>query len=161
MKTIPGFPNYSISKNGQVWSKPRKNTKGGRLKFSVDFSNHLRVYLYNEGKKVGKFIHRLVLETFVCPCPVGMEARHLNGKPQDNRLKNLAWGTRSENQIDSVQQQTHAQLKLTPQNIRMIIYMWRIKQFEQKEIAKIYNVSGSTINDIIHKRTWRHIWTKK
>lgn len=43
-------------------------------------------------------VHKLVLETFVGPCPAGYECEHLNRKRDDNRLQNLCYKTRSENQ---------------------------------------------------------------
>lgn len=45
-------------------------------------------------------VHRLILETFVGPCPEGMECCHLNGDPQDNRLENLRWDTPTANAKD-------------------------------------------------------------
>lgn len=30
VKTIPGFPNYAISKDGEIWSKPRITSHGRR-----------------------------------------------------------------------------------------------------------------------------------
>lgn len=36
-------------------------------------------------------VHRLVLETFVGPCPEGHDADHINGDREDNRLANLRW----------------------------------------------------------------------
>lgn len=52
-------------------------------------------------------VHSLVLETFVGPCPVGMEALHDNDVRDDNRLSNLSWGTRSQNVLDSVRNGRH------------------------------------------------------
>lgn len=42
-------------------------------------------------------IHQIVLEAFCGPCPDGMEVLHGNGIRTDNRLSNLRYGTRSEN----------------------------------------------------------------
>ena len=36
-----------------------------------------------------KYVHRLVLLTFVGKPTEGQEARHVNGVPTDNRLENL------------------------------------------------------------------------
>ena len=54
-----------------------------------------------------RYIHRLVLEAFVGPCPDGMEALHGNGDPADNRLANLRYGTRSDNMFDLVKHGGH------------------------------------------------------
>lgn len=43
-------------------------------------------------------VHRLVLETFVGPCLEGYEADHRNRNRSDNRLSNLHYVTRAENQ---------------------------------------------------------------
>lgn len=53
-----------------------------------------------EGKQVQRHIHTLVLEAFVGPCPEGLECRHLDGDAGNNRLTNLRWGSRMENQKD-------------------------------------------------------------
>lgn len=45
-------------------------------------------------------VHTAVLEAFKGPRPLGAEGRHLNGKPHDNRMDNLAWGTAQENAAD-------------------------------------------------------------
>jgi hypothetical protein len=46
------------------------------------------------------FVHVLIMETFIGPCPEGQEVRHLNDVKNDNRLENLAYGTRSQNMLD-------------------------------------------------------------
>lgn len=48
--------------------------------------------------------------------------------------------------------------KLTEQKVRMIIYMWRTKEFTQQEIANIYDVSRALIGMIVRKNIWKHIW---
>lgn len=49
-----------------------------------------------------RWVHRLVLEAFVGPCPTGSMARHLNDIKDDNRIENLEWGTPRENQVDRI-----------------------------------------------------------
>ena len=43
-------------------------------------------------------------------------------------------------------------------DVRMIVYMWRTKEFTQKEIAKIYKVGQDNVSLIVNKKTWKHIW---
>ena len=45
-------------------------------------------------------VGRVVLETFIGPCPAGMECCHGNGNYHDNRLENLRWGTKQDNSDD-------------------------------------------------------------
>lgn len=49
--------------------------------------------------------------------------------------------------------------KLTEQNVRMIIYMYRTKLFSQQVIANAYKVSQAIISAILTKKTWKHIWS--
>ena len=155
MKLIPNYPNYYITEKGQVWSKLSHKW----LKFGWDSFGYKRVKLYNKYGCKNWSVHILVLITFVGVRPHKAESRHLNGIKTDNRLENLCWGTRSENQIDRVNHKTNIPSKLTKQDVRTIIYMYKTRLFIQKEIAKVYNVSFSTISDIICKRIWKHLWT--
>lgn len=52
-------------------------------------------------------VHHLVAEAFIGPRPLGYDTRHLNDVKHDNRAANLAYGTRSENQLDAVRNGTH------------------------------------------------------
>jgi hypothetical protein len=65
------------------------------------------VILSRDGERKARYVHHLVLEAFVSPCPDGMEARHLDGNPYNPDRDNLAWGTISENQFDQVRHGTH------------------------------------------------------
>lgn len=101
-KPIPNHENYSVSDDGRI-----RNSKGRELRGRDIGSGHLQVALYTDGKRSERQVHRMVLAAFVGPCPEGMEVRHLNGIPGDNRLLNLAYGTSAENKRDMLRHGTH------------------------------------------------------
>src|SRR6185312_11707944 len=118
---------YAISD----WGRARSLRKGMILKPS--YSNqggYGLVILTANGNAVGRYIHRLVLEAFVGPCPPGMETRHLDGDPRNCALTNLAWGTSSENKQDQIRHGTHARCwdrcknghEFTPENTRLVYH---------------------------------------
>ena len=165
MKQIPGFPDYSITKSGMVWSKSQSE-KGRWLKQRKVTGGYIQVVLWRSKRKNPRQVHRLVLKTYVGPCPSGMECRHLNGNPADNRLKNLKWGTQSENQLDSVRHGTKSNgrlgvygedspsSKLSNQDRRFIAYQYSTGLFSQQELAKIYGVCQQTINLLVNGKHW-------
>lgn len=160
-KKINGYEKlYQISNCGQVKSLSRSTTRGGILKLNKHKSGHLYIKLCKDGKYESFQIHRLVLETFIGLCPVGMECRHLDGNPKNNRLNNLKWGTRSENVRDAIK---HGKHKSPPVNAKVNIKdVPKIKIMIKKdipilEIAKFFNLSKSIVYDIKRGKTWRQI----
>ena len=119
---VPGFEGYEVSSWGRVRSLPRtivrsngrtNSVKARIKKLTDDGKGYLVVNLSRMGRSNVRFVHQLVLEAFVGPCPERMECRHLNGVPTDNRLANLAWGTSSENKFDLVAHGNHVQARKT------------------------------------------------
>ena len=167
MKPIPGFSNYFITKDGKVWSEYRRRGKGQWLIPEILHTGHLRIMLCDNKKRYRKRIHHLVLETYVGPCPKGMECRHLNGNPQDNRLENLKWGTKSENAKDAVLHGTSAgfqkkgeqnhNAKLTEDQVRLIYASYHNGLHTQQELADYFGVSQQHISKIILGNRWTHI----
>lgn len=161
MKIISGFPNYSITKDGRVWSKPRilpdgRHWKGRRIKFGL-VSGYFQVGLFDKNRqyyRFNKMVHRLVLETFVGPCPPGMECRHLDGDKQNNRLDNLCWGTHQENEKDKVR---HGLTKLTKNKVKVIRYLRDAAKFSLGDIAWQFNVCKATVCFVVNRKTWKHI----
>ncbi len=93
MKPIPEFPGYMATRNGWMWSAPRRCFDGRRIKGRwlklCKNNGYLYVSLHRDGKQCGRHIHRFVLEAFVGPRPDGMECRHLNGNRTNNHLSNI------------------------------------------------------------------------
>ena len=124
-KDIDGFPGYCVGDDGSVWSRKGTGCKPGiygewrRLNPHPQSRGHCVVDL---GRTNTRFVHRLVLETFVGPCPDGMECRHLDGNPLNNQIGNLAWGTRKENHDDSIDHGTAAWLR--PETVERARHLW-------------------------------------
>lgn len=120
--SIEGFEGlYEISDEGLVRSLPRRVARssspqfihGKMLKGSKHVSGHRSVALKEAGRTRQEYIHRLVYEHFVGTIPEGMEVRHMNGIPDDNRLENLRIGTRTQQRLDDVRNGVHHQSKQT------------------------------------------------
>lgn len=85
-------PTYSISDAGTV----RNEATGKALTPFRRGAGHLALDLPS-GRH---YVHRLVAQAFIGTPEPGVEVRHLNNNPTDNRLSNLAYGTRSQNVLD-------------------------------------------------------------
>jgi hypothetical protein len=100
-RIIPGT-RYEVSDDGQVrsWAKPGSRTErrdhAKVVRQSFAGRKYWRVTL--EGRQ--EYVHRLVLEAFVGPCPEGLQCRHKDGNKNNNHLSNLCWGTPAENTAD-------------------------------------------------------------
>ena len=99
-KQIENFPYYEISDNGKIRTCKTKRY----MKPIYDKDGYCYVKLYKDNKYYHKRIHRLVLENFVRK-PLDLEeCHHINEIRDDNRLENLKWVSRQEN--DSYVQHT-------------------------------------------------------
>jgi len=95
-RTVRGFENYEVDRNGTVYIKPEYNrhrikNPSGALQ-PVYNVRHYVVYLRKNNKSYRKLIHRLVLEAWRGPCPKGYVSVHLDGDRLNNSLDNLKWG---------------------------------------------------------------------
>lgn len=88
---VPGWPGVAVTRDGAI-----RGPSGKVLAPYVAPSGHLHVLIRRRKLRV----HHAVLLAFVGPPAPGEETRHLNGRPADNRVENLAWGTRLEQRED-------------------------------------------------------------
>lgn len=150
---------YQISTHGRVWGIKKQKF----LTSQISDSGHLYFELYKNNIKTKKYIHRLILETFVGPCPIGKECRHLDDDPTNNKLENLCWGTRSENLMDRVvngkgnQGERHLKAILTEDEVDEIRDLYGTDSWTSRSLAEKFDVSHGTIQAIVHRRSWNHI----
>lgn len=165
-KEVPNHPGYYVNRSGQVASSLSRVPS--KVKPKYEASANLRImYLHKncEGylfvrlrprRKVR--VHCLILEAFVGPRPKGYECRHLNGNPGDNRLENLAWGTRSENQRDRREHGTlvggerHGRSKLSTDQVRRMREMFDGGIQTRRQLASEFQISRSQVDKIVGRR---------
>ena len=124
------------------------------------------VTLYRNNKGKTKYIHRIILESFVGPCPNGKECRHLDGIKSNNRLPNLVWGTHYENAQDTVKHGNHFQpdcrgsrhgeSKLNESNVLLIRHLLNLG-IKQLELVHRFGVTQGLISSIKLRKSWGHI----
>lgn len=159
MKEIPGFENYLIDKSGKVWSKSRKGARTGKFLSPWTTKGHLLVRLYKNKKPHTRYVHRLVLETFIGPCPEGLECCHNNGNPANNHLGNLRWDTRTSNRRDDIKHgvrprgENHRSSKLTELDVCWIRYLKKAG-ICIRMLAEVYGVTYKNIELIVKRKTW-------
>jgi hypothetical protein len=109
---------YLASNHGQVRSLPRNTTSGRILKPWRDDNGRWCVKLSKNGVEKTLYVHRLVAGAFIGPKPDGLETRHLDDDPDNNRADNLAYGTSAENKADMLRNHGHYKNAITecPQN---------------------------------------------
>jgi hypothetical protein len=96
MKDILGYEGqYSVTRDGKVYSHKRK-----RFLNPTNLKGYKRVKLRdsNNNQKISnQLIHRLVAKAFIPNPNNKLEINHKNSIRDDNRVDNLEWATRSEN----------------------------------------------------------------
>lgn len=164
LRKINGFSHYAVDEFGNVWS--RKNNKWGLRKGWIKLQPWLgsdgypKVTLYQNGKRVKRRVHHLVLEEFIGQCPEGMEACHYDGNPQNNRLSNLRWDTSKNNHADRIRHGNHIRGERQPlhvlktEQVLIIKKMLKSGVLSQQIIADTFGVSRSAILNIHNGSNW-------
>lgn len=127
----------------------------------LDKKNHGRLHVgfRSGGKLVSKWVHRLVLETFVSARPVGMEACHNDGNPLNNSVTNLRWDTHKANLKDRDKHGTspigvrNGSAILTEEQVREIRRLYR-NGMRQNQIAPSFGVSKQCVQTVCSGTNW-------
>jgi hypothetical protein len=159
-RDIPGFPNYRVGSDGTVWSCKNRFQKWFQLKVYPNpyRRNYVNVILWRNNVMYNRSLHGLVLTTFIGPCPPGMEAcHHPDPDVSNNRLENLRWDTKKENQkdIDRLGRRKKGidapRGRLTDDQVRELRRL-RAEKVPVKVVAAQFGIHCETVTSIANRR---------
>lgn len=186
VRHIPGMFGYAVSDDGAVIDLNAMRVHPSHLEHG-----YRRVRMRTRSGTTYEYVHRLVAMAFFGPPPTSKhEVRHLDGTRDNNTVSNLAWGTRSENCLDTVRHgrnptqsrpecravgrrsgyYTHPEryscgsarynAKLTEDIVRDA----RVKRRDGEtisDLARLFDVPRSALRRAIEGVTWKHVTQKE
>lgn len=154
--------NYEISKYGDV----RNKQTGKILKQKLKKDNYLEVSISMGSRQNVKhcLVHRLVAEAFIPNPESKPQVNHKDGNTTNNQVTNLEWVTNQENITHSIitglkpndRGENSCNSKMTKEQVQWCrdVYKPRDKEFGCRALAKMFNVSKSTMSYILTNKTY-------
>ena len=160
-KTIPGYEDYQVDTNGNVWSF-KSGVKTAK-KPSLRPNGYLSIMLFNNGKYKGYLVHRLIMLTFCGESD--LQVNHIDGVKTNNNLTNLEYCTPLENTRHAMELglmnhkgENHPKSKLTKKDVIEIkTELLNYKRGMISALGRKYEVDPDTIGDIKRGITWKHV----
>lgn len=177
-RDIPNYPGYKVGSNGAVWScwkqRHRSGEEGkGLIGYMTSEWKELRLghskgYLIATTSQSGKMrsvsVHRIVLMSFVGPCPPGMESCHFPDKNRkNNNLENLRWDTKAANTLDraahgvSYVGEQNPAARLTEELVRTIRKEYSNGGTSCAKLATKYGYGKTTIKGVVNRKRWPQV----
>lgn len=159
-----------VLSSGEIWRAVRAHpTRGEVIKGCdyklVKFQTHKktgRVYfnMTYRGFTKSVLVNRVVALRFL-PNPDNLpQVNHIDGVKAHNWLKNLEWCSGSENEkhahrtgLKTGRGSSNSNSKLTVGDVEII----RASGKSVEELSEWFNVSRSTITNVIKRKTWKHV----
>jgi HNH endonuclease/NUMOD4 motif len=157
-RPVAGFPNYVVSRTGQVWSIPRNRA----LKQTRNRRGYLLVSLYRGGRAKSYLVHRLIASAWIGPIPDGYEVNHRNGKKNQNDVNNLEIVTPQQNREHALR---YGLIRRGADNPRARLTESIVKSIRLRaaggetirRLAREFDVAEKTISLVINRKTWKHV----
>jgi hypothetical protein len=158
---------YAVSNRGRVRREVAGcGTRAGKiLKTKVNgWGGYPTVNLKANGAAKTAFVHRLVAEAFLGPCPDGLEVNHKNGDKSDPHAENLEYITHRQNihhahangLANTPRGERAGSAKLTELAVREMRAL-RAAGMELRPIAQRFGIAMGTTSMVLNRRTWRHV----
>lgn len=176
-KDIPGFPGYQIDTEGIIYSslivgsRPLKYSNNWRtISPSKSKRGYLQIRLRDKDGVIRKrYVHQLVLESFVGPRPYGYDTCHYpDCDKTNNRLSNLRYDNHKDNMKDMIKHGNAGKCKGTKNGmsklkesdvieIKNILKNKVVHKQSYASIARLFNVDQSLISLIDKEKIWKHV----
>lgn len=170
-RPVPDFEGlYEVSSYGRVRSLPRamwqKNarrfvTRGGRVLVGCVQAGYRQVTITKRGRYCVRHVHTLVAAAFLGARPAGMLICHKDGVSLNNASANLRYDSPQGNSDDMklhgtvLRGERHGYAKLDTADV---IFMREIAPaFSRPELAGIFGVCLSQVENILLRRQWKHV----
>jgi hypothetical protein len=162
-RDVPRFPGYRVSSLGRVQSRrlpgrtERQRDDWADLRLRRLADGRLTVRLCSGGRGYVRFVHEVVLEAFIGPCPEGHVCRFADGDPSNARLVNLRWEAGEERRKPGrFAGSKHPRSKLTEEAVKEMCRL-RAGGMSLKEIADRFGVSEQHVSGILRGLYWKHV----
>lgn len=156
---VRSFNKYVVLRNGEL-----KKLNDKILKPRSDKKLYPRYSLYKNKSSKSFKAHRLVAIHFIPNPENKLEVNHIDGNKKNNHCINLEWVTASENQKHAYKNKLripkfgmdHPMSTFKDDDVFSIRYKYSNK-YTLKKLSMEYNVSITTISNIVRKKVWKHI----
>lgn len=162
------FDEYYVTSFGRVFSTKWNKVRELRATSKTQ-GNYLMVNLCVDGNPHPAYVHHIVVEAFYNIKPTrDWQTRHLDGNSHNNMLDNLAFGTAADNARDRMRHGTTTRgersgtAKLTDRKVGWIRDLWAATNagnsninFTLGNLAEMFDVSRTTVSNIVNNKNWR------
>lgn len=156
---------YLMYRDGRVFSKAANRFLRCRIADG---------YEWYRGLKINGKIKKVSKSVLIASCYIPNQnhlpiVRHLNDDGLDNKIENLAWGTRRDNMLDAIKNgkwknsmrrqirgEEKFNAKLCEEDVRQIRALY-VSGVDGVKLSKKYGVSNPIIYSILNKKTWTHV----
>jgi len=153
---IPGFSNYTIDLDGNIWNKKRKLF----MKTQIDLNGYEKLQLINNDKKA-KYcsVGRLVGLTFIPNPDDKPQIDHLDRNPLNNNYLNLEWKTGLENMANRSKMKSNSSgymnIAIT-RGKRGPYYDLQIKRLGKLLFRRLFTMNKYTLEEVVKIRNEKY-----
>ena len=159
-KAVLGYEGlYEVSDMGLVRSvRNNRNSRSGHILAPSRRSKYLCVTLSKDGVRRSALVHRLVIAAFFGDAN-GRDVNHKNGNKDDNRLANLEYCTKSENErhkraMLASKPGAGTPAKLSAEEVALMRKL-RDEGWTYKQLGERFGVCLSNAHAVCSRHTWR------